>query len=178
MGNGTGTAFEVTGTTALNMDVTGKMQDALVPCPVVVVGPAFLLPVVLRSVLVSRMPEAYVPGEGAEQAVLSGFRHGGRIVATAAPIMTAVSSGLMTADDSMVRTVGSGLAGVVLFDAVIVRMVLVPAVLAPVGSRASWLRARLDRLLPRVDVEGEALSHRATDLPAPAHAPPQDTARV
>ncbi|QLH20409.1 MMPL family transporter [Streptomyces sp. Rer75] len=218
----TGATFEVTGTTALNIDVAQKMQNALVPYLAVVVGLAFvLLLVVFRSVLVplkaalgyllsvlaslgaivlvfqqghgagligveqtgpimsmmpiflvgivfglamdyevflvSRMREAHVHGERPGQAVATGFRHSARIVAAAALIMMAVFSGFMTAGDSMVKMVGFGLAGAVLFDAFVVRMAFVPAALALLGKAAWWLPRPLDRLLPRVDVEGEAL---------------------
>ncbi|MGW0763328.1 MMPL family transporter [Streptomyces sp. NPDC002814] len=239
----TGATFEVTGTTALNIDIAKKMQDALIPYLVVVVGLAFLLLlVVFRSLLVplkaalgfllsvlasfgavvtvfqhghgasllgvdqtgpimslmpiflvgivfglamdyqvflvSRMREAYVHGEGAGQAVVAGFRHSGRIVVAAALIMMAVFSGFMTAGDSMVKMVGFGLATAVLFDAIVVRMVLVPAVLALLGKRAWWLPGRLDRLLPRVDIEGEALNRRAAELPATTGESHQDMVRV
>ena len=42
-------------------------------------------------------------------------------------------------------------------DAVVVRMVLVPAALAVLGGAAWWMPAWLDRLLPTIDVEGAAL---------------------
>ena len=41
-------------------------------------------------------------------------------------------------------------------------MAIVPAVLALLGDRAWWLPRWLDRLLPRVDVEGEALTREVT----------------
>jgi RND superfamily putative drug exporter len=57
-------------------------------------------------------------------------------------------------------------------------MVLVPAVLALLGKRAWWLPGWLDRLLPRVDIEGESLNRRAAELPAPTGESHQDMARV
>ena len=47
----------------------------------------------------------------------------------------------------------------VLFDAFVVRMAIVPAVLALLGKKAWWLPKWLDRALPNVDVEGEGLKH-------------------
>jgi RND superfamily putative drug exporter len=41
-------------------------------------------------------------------------------------------------------------------------MAIVPAVLALFGDRAWWLPRWLDRLLPHVDVEGEALNRYAS----------------
>jgi RND superfamily putative drug exporter len=52
---------------------------------------------------------------------------------------------------------GFALAAAVVFDAFIVRMALIPAVLYLLGDRAWWLPRWLDRLLPDVDVEGEKL---------------------
>ena len=223
-----GATFEVTGTTALNIDISAKVQAALVPYLITVVGLAIvLLLVVFRSLLVplkaalgfllsvlaalgavvvvfqqghgaglfgveqtgpimslmpiflvgivfglamdyevflvSRMREAYVHGESAEQAVVSGFRHSARVVVAAALIMIAVFAGFIGEHDSMIKMIGFGLATAVLLDAFVVRMALVPAVLALLGDKAWWLPRRLDRLLPRVDVEGEALTRRPAD---------------
>ncbi|MFC8455191.1 MMPL family transporter [Kitasatospora sp. NPDC057223] len=232
---GTSATFKVTGTTALNIDVAAKVQSALVPYLVVVVGLAIvLLLVVFRSVavplkaalgfllsvlaalgtvvlvfqqghlaslfgvqqtgpimslmpiflvgivfglamdyevfLVSRMREAYTRGESARQAVVSGFRHSARVVVAAALIMVAVFSGFITESGSMIKMIGFGLATAVLLDAFVVRMTIVPAVLALLGDKAWWLPKWLDRILPRVDVEGEGLDHhREERAPAPDH---------
>jgi RND superfamily putative drug exporter len=239
----TGTTFEVTGTTALNIDVAQKMQNALMPYLAVVVGFAYLLlMLVFRSVLVplkaalgfllsvlaslgavvlvfqqghgagllgvdqtgpimstmpiflvgivfglamdyevflvSRMREAYVRGERADQAVVSGFRHSARVVVAAALIMMAVFGGFMTGGGSLVKMVGFGLASAVLFDAVVVRMAFVPAVMALLGRAAWWLPGPLDRLLPRVDVEGEALGRHPVGVPVPPDGVRQDAQRV
>ncbi|WP_404199877.1 MMPL family transporter [Streptomyces tauricus] len=230
----TGADFKVTGTTALNIDVGQKMQDALIPYLAVVVGLAFLLlALVFRSILVplkaalgfllsvgaalgaivtvfqqghgaglfgvdetgpimstmpiflvgivfglamdyqvflvSRIREAHIHGEGPGQAIVTGFRHSAQVVGAAALIMMAVFGGFMTGGESLVKMVGFGLASAVFFDAFVVRMAFVPAVLALLGKRAWWLPRWLDRLMPRVDVEGEALTQQISapkDLPA------------
>ncbi|KAA0921341.1 MMPL family transporter [Streptomyces apricus] len=229
----TGASFKVTGTTALNIDVAEKMQDALVPYLAVIVSLAFLLlMLVFRSILVplkaalgfllsvlaalgaivtvfqqghgagffgveetgpimstmpiflvgiifglamdyqvflvSRIREAHIHGEGPGQAIVTGFRHSAQVVGAAALIMMAVFGGFMTGGESMVKMVGFGLASAVFFDAFVVRMAFVPAVLALLGRHAWWLPRWLDRLLPRVDVEGEALTKHT---PAPSALP-------
>jgi putative drug exporter of the RND superfamily len=237
----TGATYEVTGTTALNIDISEKVQSALVPYLIVVVGLAIvLLLVVFRSLLVplkaalgfllsvlaslgavvvvfqeghgagllgvettgpimslmpiflvgivfglamdyevfllSRMREAYVHGETSHQAVTSGFRHSARVVVAAALIMIAVFAGFIGESDSMIKMIGFGLASAVLLDAFVVRMAIVPAVLALLGDKAWWLPKWLDRILPRVDVEGEALTRGGADPePVPAD---QEAARV
>jgi uncharacterized membrane protein YdfJ with MMPL/SSD domain len=45
----------------------------------------------------------------------------------------------------------------VIADAFIVRMTLVPAVMALLGHRAWKLPRRLERVVPDVDIEGESL---------------------
>ncbi|MFG2532599.1 MMPL family transporter [Streptomyces sp. NPDC048516] len=218
----TGAKTLVTGTTAMNVDVSQKLNDALVPYLALVVGLAFLLlMVVFRSVLVplkaalgfllsvvaalgavvavfqwgwladvfgveqtgpimsmmpifmvgvvfglamdyevflvTRMREAFVHGERPGEAVITGFRHGARVVTAAAVIMISVFAGFIGSSDSMIKMIGFGLAIAVFFDAFLVRMALVPAVLALLGRSAWWLPRWLQRLLPNVDVEGEGL---------------------
>ncbi|GAP46762.1 MMPL family transporter [Streptomyces azureus] len=218
----------VTGQTAMNIDVSEKLNDALIPYLVLVVGLAFLLLIVVfRSILVplkaalgfllsvmaalgavvavfqwgwladlmgveqtgpvmsmmpifmvgvvfglamdyevflvTRMREAYVHGEKAGQAIVTGFRHGARVVTAAAVIMMAVFAGFIGSSESMVKMIGFGLAIAVFFDAFVVRMAIVPAVLALLGRRAWWLPKWLDRALPNVDVEGEGLRSASGD---------------
>ncbi|MGB8944660.1 MAG: MMPL family transporter, partial [Streptomyces sp.] len=218
----TGASVMVTGTTAMNIDVSQKLNDALLPYLALVVGLAFLLLIVVfRSILVplkaalgfllsvlaalgavvavfqwgwlgslfgveqtgpimsmmpifmvgvvfglamdyevflvTRMREAYVHGERPGQAIVTGFRHGARVVSAAAVIMMAVFAGFIGSSEQMVKMIGFGLAIAVFFDAFIVRMALVPAVLALLGKKAWWLPRWLDRALPNVDVEGEGL---------------------
>ncbi|MFJ8183703.1 MMPL family transporter [Streptomyces sp. NPDC096105] len=213
----------VTGATAMNIDVSQKLNDALVPYLVLVVGLAFLLLIVVfRSILVplkaalgfllsvlaalgavvavyqwgwlsglmgveetgpimsmmplfmvgvvfglamdyevflvTRIREAHIHGEKPNQAVVTGFRYSARVVTAAAVIMIAVFSGFMGSSDSMVKMIGFGLAIAVLFDAFVVRMAIVPAVLALLGDKAWWLPKWMDRALPNVDVEGESLA--------------------
>jgi hypothetical protein len=71
--------------------------------------------------------------------------------------------------ESFVKSIGFALAVAVFFDAVIVRMTVVPAAMTLLGRSAWWLPEWLDRLLPDLDVEGEKLRHRLGD--APAHSP-------
>lgn len=71
--------------------------------------------------------------------------------------MIAVFAGFIGASDQMIKMIGFGLAIAVFFDAFVVRMAIVPAVLALLGAKAWWLPKWLDRALPNVDVEGEGL---------------------
>ncbi|WFB82059.1 MULTISPECIES: MMPL family transporter [Streptomyces] len=140
--------------------------------PIFMIGVVFGLAMDYEVFLVTRMREAYVHGQSAAESVTTGFTHGGRVVAAAAVIMISVFSGFVLENDTMIKMMGFGLAIAVLFDAFVVRMAIVPAVLALLGTRAWWLPKWLDRLLPNVDVEGEKLHRELGDT-----APPERPAR-
>ncbi|WP_222193045.1 MMPL family transporter [Modestobacter italicus] len=134
--------------------------------PILLVGIVFGLAMDYEVFLVSRMREAHVHGVPARQAVGTGFAQSSKVVVAAAVIMIAVFGGFAAASEPLIKMVGLGLAAAVFFDAFVVRLTLVPAVLQLLGERAWWLPRWLDRLLPNVDVEGASLA------PAPAQAQP------
>ncbi|MFD7917725.1 MMPL family transporter [Streptomyces sp. NPDC059740] len=126
--------------------------------PIFMVGVVFGLAMDYEVFLVTRMREAYVHGQSPKDSVVNGFEHSGRVVSAAAVIMVSVFAAFMGSDEQMIKTIGFGLAAAVLFDAFVVRMALVPAVLALLGRRAWHLPRWLDRLVPDLDVEGERLA--------------------
>lgn len=142
----------------MGVEETGPIMSMM---PIFMVGVVFGLAMDYEVFLVTRMREAYVHGEKPSQAIVTGFKHGARVVTAAAVIMIAVFSGFIGSSESMIKMIGFGLAIAVFFDAFVVRMAIVPAVLALLGKRAWWLPKWLDRALPNVDVEGEGL--RALD---------------
>ncbi|MGW2690852.1 MMPL family transporter [Streptomyces sp. NPDC001296] len=142
----------------MGVEETGPIMSMM---PIFMVGVVFGLAMDYEVFLVTRMREAYVHGETPGQAIVTGFKYGARVVTAAAVIMIAVFSGFIGSSESMIKMIGFGLAIAVFFDAFVVRMALVPAVLALLGRRAWWLPKWLDRVLPNVDVEGEGLRTRA-----------------
>ncbi|MEU8815096.1 MMPL family transporter [Actinoplanes sp. NPDC048796] len=220
-----GATLAVTGTTAVNIDVSEKLNDALIPYLAVVVGLAILLlMLVFRSIavpvkatlgfllsvaatfgavvavfqwgwlsgllgldstgpivsimpifligvlfglamdyevfLVTRAREEFVHGASPDEAVITGVKHGARVVTAAALIMISVFAGFILADDAIIKSLGFALAFGVAVDAFLVRMTIVPAVLSLLGRSAWWLPRWLDRALPDVDIEGEKLVTR------------------
>jgi putative drug exporter of the RND superfamily len=117
--------------------------------------------------LVSRMREDYVRGEQPHEAIETGFRHSARVVAAAALIMMAVFAGFITEHDPFIKMIGFSLAAAVFLDAFVVRMAIVPAVMALLDHRAWWLPGWLDRILPNVDVEGAGLNREPVGEPEP-----------
>jgi RND superfamily putative drug exporter len=109
--------------------------------------------------LVSRMREEYVHTGRARDATINGFAASARVVTAAALIMVAVFAGFIVSDDVVIKSIGFALAFGVLVDAFLVRMTLVPAVLAMLDRRAWWLPGWMDRRMPNLDIEGEKLMH-------------------
>jgi putative drug exporter of the RND superfamily len=143
----------------LGVPATGPVQSFM---PIFLVGIAFGLSMDYEVFLVSRIREAYTNGDQARNAVVSGFTRSGRVVVAAALIMMAVFAGFVTSSDVLVKMIGFGLAVTILLDAFVVRMTIVPAVLALLGQHAWWLPRWLDRVLPHLDIEGHTLAHQAT----------------
>ncbi len=125
--------------------------------PVLLIGVLFGLAMDYEVFLVSRMREGYVHTGQARESIVTGFGQSGRVVAAAALIMIAVFGSFVLEVDPITKAIGLALAVGVLVDAFVVRMTLVPAVMALFGRWTWWLPSWLDRLLPNVDIEGENL---------------------
>ncbi len=126
--------------------------------PIMLMAILFGLAMDYEVFLVSRMREEYVHGAAPREAVVTGARHAARVVVAAALIMFSVFASFVTIEDVIIKAIAFGLAVGILIDAFVVRMTLVPAVLALMGRSAWWLPRWLDRLLPDLDVEGARLS--------------------
>jgi putative drug exporter of the RND superfamily len=106
--------------------------------------------------LLSRIREEYVRTGDNTESVARGLAGTGRVVTSAALIMVAVFLSFVASPVPSLKMLGLGLAVAILVDATIVRMVLVPATMALLGSANWWLPAWLDRLLPRLSPDGSA----------------------
>lgn len=231
------TPIAVTGATAVSIDISSRLDSALLPFGLIVVGlSVLLLTVVFRSLLVplkaalgyllsvlasfgvvvavfqwgwggqalgavpgpilsfmpvllmailfglamdyevflvSGMRESYVRGVAelpagspakartavARRAVVSGFSGAARVVTAAALIMFFVFGAFVPEGSAVIKVIALGLAVGVFVDAFLIRMTLVPAVMALAGRAAWYLPRWLNRALPNVDIEGEGLRH-------------------
>ncbi len=107
--------------------------------------------------LVSSMRESYVHGHKGKESIIHGYNQASRVVLGAAVIMVSVFAGFIFTDDIMIKQIGFALTIGIFIDTFIVRMTLVPAVMAIFGEKAWWLPKWLDRILPNLDVEGDKL---------------------
>lgn len=107
--------------------------------------------------LLSRVREEYVRTGKAGPAVADGIAATARVITAAASVMVVVFASFLLNDDRVVNLFGFGLAVAIAIDATLVRLVLVPAVMA-VAGRAAWYMPRwLDRLLPKIELEAHPL---------------------
>lgn len=136
--------------------------------PTLMVGILFGLAMDYQLFLVTGMREAHVRGYPARTAVVRGMVGGRAVVTAAAIIMTSVFAGFIFSHMAMIRPMGFGLATGVLFDAFLVRMTIIPALMTLLGEKAWWFPRWLDRILPNVDVEGESLQQGKPQPEAPA----------
>ncbi|WP_445668054.1 MMPL family transporter [Paenibacillus sp. FSL H3-0333] len=125
--------------------------------PIIVVGILFGLAMDYEVFLVSRMREEFKHTGDAKQAVLAGMGHSGGVVTAAGLIMISVFTGFMLAEDPIIKSMGFALAFGILFDAFVVRLLIVPAVMTLMGKSAWYLPKWLDRILPNLDIEGESV---------------------
>ncbi|MFT4260405.1 MMPL family transporter, partial [Microbacterium sp.] len=147
--------------------------------PIILMGVLFGLAMDYQVFLVSRMREDYVhdPASTSQsraerraaalRAVQSGFTGSAKVVTAAGLIMFAVFVAFVPEGDSSLKPIALGLAAGIAIDAFLVRMTLIPALMAILGERAWQIPAWLERILPRVDIEGEAVERerRLADWP-------------
>ena len=239
----TGTDIGLTGLTAVQLDITERLEEAMVPYLAIVVGLAIvLLLLVFRSILVplvaglgfllsvggafgltvlvwqeglwnlvpapgplisfmpifligvtfglamdyqvflvtrmrehiSRHPEGTGGRYSAvDEATITGFTQGARVVTAAAIIMISVFVAFINQPLPFIQIFGFALAAGVLFDAFFIRMTLVPATMFLMGRATWWLPKWLAKILPTLDIEGTALEEEweakhATPAPIPA----------
>ena len=148
---------------ALHVSRTGPIISFM---PIILMGVLFGLAMDYEVFLVSRMREDFVHARaragGADRAlavstVRSGFTASARVVTAAAVIMFAVFAAFVPEGDATLKPIALGLAVGIAIDAFVVRMTLVPAVMALLGEKAWWMPRWLDRVLPHFDIEGEAV---------------------
>lgn len=129
---------------------TGPIESFL---PVMFFAIVFGLSMDYEVFLISRVHEEWERSGDATGAVARGLATTGKVITAAASIMVVVFAAFALGDDRVIKLFGIGLASAILFDAVIIRCLLVPAIMEILGERAWYLPKALDRALPRVAIE-------------------------
>jgi RND superfamily putative drug exporter len=119
--------------------------DAL--APVLIFGFLFGVSMDYEVFILSRVRESFDRTGVTSTAIVEGVSRTGRLVTSAALILFFALASLSTANDITVRQIAAGLAAGVLLDAVVVRMLLLPALVSLFGSANWWMPERAARLL-------------------------------
>jgi RND superfamily putative drug exporter len=135
----------------IGVQTTGPIEPFL---PVMLFAIIFGLSMDYEVFLVTRMHEEWEHTRDASFAVRHGLALTGKVVMAAAIIMIAVFGSFMLGDDRTIKLFGLGLASAVLFDAFVIRLVLVPALMHLFGRASWWLPSGVERRLPRLSIEG------------------------
>ncbi|WP_374999544.1 MMPL family transporter [Aeromicrobium sp. CTD01-1L150] len=128
--------------------------------PIVLMAVLFGLSMDYEVFLMSRIKEEYTRTDDPDEAILTGFVGSSRVVTAAAVIMLAVFAAFVPEGDANIQAIAFALAIGVFCDAFLVRMLFAPAVMRLTGRTAWALPRWLDRRLPHIDVEGDAMHRR------------------
>ena len=104
--------------------------------------------------LVSQIQEHVHEGEDNKSSVVSGLVTSARVITAAALIMVFVFGSFVLNGDPTIKQFGIGLAVAVILDATVVRCLLVPALMVMIGDRNWYMPRWVDKLTPRISIEG------------------------
>ncbi|GIF03771.1 hypothetical protein Asi03nite_13090 [Actinoplanes siamensis] len=120
--------------------------------------------------LLSRMVEARTRGATTADAVSIGLTRTGRVISAAAILLIVVTGAFALSTVTTMRFVGVGMIVALVLDATVVRMLLVPAVLALLGDAAWWAPGALRRLQERAGLAEHAGEQEPSGTPSAADA--------
>ena len=141
--------------------------------PMLVFAIVFGLSMDYEVFLLSRVHEAWIETGDPHRAVAVGIGATARVITTAAAIMVVVFASFVLSTDPTVKMLAIGMAFAVLIDASLVRMILVPSVMALLDARAWWMPRWLEPVVPNLQLEG---STAPAALAAPEPAAPEPAA--
>jgi len=149
------------GASLIGVDRTGPIEAFL---PVLVFPILFGLSMDYEVFLVSRIYEEWHRRRDNREAIMHGLAATGRTITAAAAIMVLVFAAFILGGERVIKLFGLGLASAVLFDALIVRSILVPSIMLLIGRANWWLPGWLGRILPKLNVEGQSAPHPPAEL--------------
>jgi len=132
--------------------------------PMLVFAVVFGLSMDYEVFLVSRIHEEWTKGHDSSAAIRDGLIRTGRVISAAAAVMVVVFASFIGGGNRVIELFGLGFGAAVFLDALVVRLLLTPALLTLLGDRTWYFPRSLDRRLPRLAIEAPA-------APAPGEVP-------
>jgi putative drug exporter of the RND superfamily len=127
--------------------------------PIIMLAIIFGLSSDYEVFVVSRIKEEYTKNGDARRAVERGTGLSARVVTAAALIMFSIFVAFMFSNDPTIKAIGFSFAAGVFLDAFVVRLTLVPAVMAIVRSKLWYHPEWFAKYVPDPDIEGQRLEH-------------------
>ncbi|MFJ9843328.1 MMPL family transporter [Kitasatospora sp. NPDC101155] len=115
--------------------------------PVLIFGFLFGVSMDYEVFILARVREGFDRTGSTREGIIEGVSRTGRLVSSAAVILFFALASLSTANDVTVREIAAGLASGVVLDAIVVRMLLLPALVSLLGEWNWWLPDRARRIL-------------------------------
>jgi putative drug exporter of the RND superfamily len=124
--------------------------------PMLIFGFLFGISMDYEVFILSRVREGYDRTGSTHDGLVEGVSHTGRLVTSAALILFFALASLSSGNNPTVRELAAGMAAGVMLDAVVVRMLLLPALVSLFGRANWWMPDRAARLLrlPRLPRPG------------------------
>lgn len=145
----------------LGVNSTGPIAPFL---PAMVFAIVFGLSMDYQVFLVSRMQEEWGHTHDNHAAIRRGLAGSGRVVAIAAAIMASVFGSFILGNDETIKLFGVALSTAIIFDAFVIRLVLVPSLMAIFGKANWWLPGWLDKIIPHFEIETDEGSDEIDDI--------------
>jgi RND superfamily putative drug exporter len=139
--------------------------------PMLVFAIVFGLSMDYEVFLLSRVHEAWIETGDPHRAVAVGIGATARVITTAAAIMVVVFASFVLSTDPTVKMLAIGMAFAVLIDASLVRMILVPSIMALLDARAWWMPRWMEPIVPQLQLEGTVVEPEP--VPAPSEPEPE-----
>jgi RND superfamily putative drug exporter len=137
--------------------------------PVMVFAIVFGLSMDYEVFLVSRIHEEWTHGADHSTAVREGLIRTGRVITAAAAVMVVVFASFIGGGERVIELFGLALASAVFLDALVIRVLMLPATLQLLGERTWWFPGWLDRILPRFALEPSEEAADGPQAQSPAH---------
>jgi RND superfamily putative drug exporter len=153
----------------IGLDRTGPIESFVPPIAFAIL---FGLSMDYEVFLMSRIREEHVHGVDTVEAVRNGVAGVGRVIAAAGLIMSSVFFSFLLAPDRVSKEFGLLLGVAILTDALLMRLTLVPSLLALLGERTWAIPRWLERALPGITIEPPG---ERSPAPAPMRAPAEPT---
>ncbi len=122
--------------------------DSIIPwIPLMIFAFLYGLSMDYEVFMITRMREAYDAGESTSDAIRHGLARTGKLVTSAALVLCMAFFVLSTSPGTDIKQFGIGLAAGVIFDATVIRALLVPSLMRLMGEWNWWLPDSIGRLL-------------------------------